>query len=170
MSQQKHIITCAAMLLGGVIMAGTSSAQSLTPPYQSYSAKFSCGPQAADRDVVMGTYATSINIHNPQSRQTVVFFKKVVIANEEGSALGGIFVLNPNEALPPDLAQPVDCPVIYRATRIPPTTHIEGFVVIQVPANADGIAPPLDVVGKYTSRTPNAGFSVTNYGPQRITN
>jgi hypothetical protein len=49
MSQQKHIITCAAMLLGGVMMAGTSSAQSLTPPYQSYSAKFSCGPQAADQ-------------------------------------------------------------------------------------------------------------------------
>jgi hypothetical protein len=169
MSHQKHVIACAAMLLGGVMVAGTASAQSLPPPFQSYSAKFSCGPQAADRDVVKGTYATSINIHNPQSQTTVTFFKKAVIANEEGTTLGSIFVLNSNEALPPDLAEQVDCPVIYRRTGIPPTTHIEGFVVIQVPADTSGGAPALDVVGKYTSRSLAAGFSVTRYFPELIT-
>jgi hypothetical protein len=170
MSHQKHAMACAAMLLSGVTMPGAASAQSLSPPYQSYSAKFSCGPRAADNDVVKGTYATSINIHNPQSQLNVVFFKKVVIANEEGATRGGIFVVNANEALPPDSAEQVDCPVIYKATKKATTTHIEGFVVIQVPPVSSGSVPALDVVGKYTSRTPAAGFSVTVYAPQSITN
>jgi len=68
------------------------------------------------------------------------------------------------------LAEQVDCPVIYRATGIPTTTHIEGFVVIQVQASSGGSAPALDVVGKYTSRTPAAGFSVTRYLPELVTN
>ncbi len=170
MSHQKHVIACAAMLLSGVTMPGAASAQSLSPPYQSYSAKFSCGPQAADRDVVKGTYATSINIHNPQSRLNVAFFKKVVIANEEGATRGGIFIANANEALPPDSAEQVDCPVIYKATKKAATTHIEGFVVIQVPPISTGSVPALDVVGKYTSRAPAAGFSVITYAPQSITN
>jgi hypothetical protein len=103
MSHQKHVIACAAMLLGRAMVVGPASAQSLTPPFASYSAKFSCGPQAADKDVVKGVYATSINIHNPQAQTTVNFFKKAVIANPEGSPLGSICVLNSNEALPPDL-------------------------------------------------------------------
>jgi hypothetical protein len=170
MSHQKHVIACAAMLLSGVTMPGAASAQSLSPPYQSYSAKFSCGPLAADRDVVRGTYATSINIHNPQSQLNLVFFKKVVIANEEGATRGGIFIVNANEALPPDSAEQVDCPVIYKATKKAATTHIEGFVVIQVPPISSGSVPALDVVGKYTSRDPAAGFSVITYAPQSITN
>ena len=100
MSHQKHVIACAAMLVSGVTMPDTVLGQSLSPPYQSYSAKFSCGPRAADNDVVRGTYATSINIHNPQSQLNVVFFKKVVIANEEGATRAASSLSTPTKYCP----------------------------------------------------------------------
>ena len=169
MSHQKHVTGCAAMLVSGVTMPDTVLGQSLSPPYQSYSAKFSCGPRAADNDVVRGTYATSINIHNPQSQLNVVFFKKVVIANEEGATRGASSLSTPTKY----------CPGPCGTGRLPghlqdheerTTTHIEGFVVIQVPPISSGSVPALDVVGKYTSRDPAAGFSVITYAPQSITN
>jgi hypothetical protein len=153
------------------LAAGGAAAQTtLPPPYASYAAKFSCGTTADDADVVRGTYATSINIHNPQSQLAVTFFKKVVTAPEEGHGASRIAVLSPSEVLRPDRAQQVDCPLIVSALQV--TGHVEGFVVIEVapqPAGTTGTPPFLDVVGKYTARGGASGFDVVVYSPTQIT-
>jgi hypothetical protein len=165
---------CITMLsvssLALALAAGGAAAQSFPPPYASYAAKFSCGTAADDADVVRGTYATSINIHNPQANTPVTFFKKVVTAPEEGQGLGKIVVLSPNEVLRPDRAEQVDCPLIVKALQM--SGHIEGFVVIEVPpqpAGTTGTPPLLDVVGKYTARGGAQGFDVVVYLPKLIT-
>jgi hypothetical protein len=166
---------CITMLsmssLALALAAGGAAAQSLPPPYASYAAKFSCGTAADDADVVRGTYATSVNIHNPQSQTPVSFFKKVVTAPEEGQGASRIVVLSgPNlEVLRPDRAEQVDCPLIVKALQM--SGHIEGFVVIEVPPQPAGTTPPplLDVVGKYTARGGAQGFDVVVYLPKLIT-
>jgi hypothetical protein len=155
------------------LAAGGAAAQSLPPPYNSYAAKFSCGTATVDADVVNGTYATSVNIHNPQSRTAVFFFKKVVTAPQEGQGPAKIVVLSGPanlEVLQPDQAQRVDCPLIVKALQL--SGHIEGFVVIQVPPQPSGTASPppaLDVVAKYTARAGASGFDVVVYSPTFIT-
>jgi hypothetical protein len=178
MEQGGNVMTssaCITMLsvssLALALAAGGAAAQ-LAPPYNSYAAKFSCGTATVDADVVKGTYATSINIHNPQSQTPVSFFKKVVTAPEEGQGSSKIVVLSgPNlEVLNPDQAEQVDCPIIVKALQL--TGHIEGFVVIEVPRQPAGstAAPPfLDVVGKYTARAGALGFDVVVYYPNLIT-
>jgi hypothetical protein len=160
------------------LSAGSAAAQatSLPPPYNSYAAKFACGVATADADVVKGTYATSVNIHNPQSQLPVTFFKKVVQAFQECTGPTcpppKIVVLNSNEILQPDQAERVDCPLIARALGVTlTTTHVEGFVVIQVPPQPTGTTsiPFLDVVAKYTARTGATGFTVVPYFPTTIT-
>ena len=167
---------CITMLsvssLALALAAGGAAAQSACrPPFNSYAAKFSCGTATVDADVVKGTYATSINIHNPQSQTSVAFFKKVVTAPEEGQGPGKIVVLSgPNlDVLTPDQAQQVDCPLIVKALQA--SGHIEGFVVIEVaPQPAGTTTPPaLDVVGKYTARAGASGFDVVVYSPKLIT-
>ncbi len=166
---------CITMLsvssLALALAAGGAAAQSLAPPYDSYAAKFSCGAATVDADVVKGTYATSINIHNPQSKTAVIFFKKVVTAPEEGQGTSKIVVLSaPNlDVLQPDQAQQVDCPLIVKALDV--SGHIEGFVVIQVAPQPAGTAttPALDVVGKYTARAGASGFDVVVYSAKVIT-
>jgi hypothetical protein len=157
--------------LSASLAAGSAAAQSLPPPFASYAAKFACGTATVDADVVAGTYATSVNIHNPQARVPVTFFKKLVVANEEGQPFGKIVVLTTTalETLPPDHAARVDCPLILSKLGLT-TGHVEGFVVIQVPPGANG-APPLllDVVAKYTARNGPSSFDVVTYLPKFIT-
>ena len=134
--------------------AGNAAAQSLSPPYASYAAKFSCGTATADADVVEGTYATSVNIHNPQSSCPSSSSRNSSWPIE-GRPLGKIVVLSPSgglETLKPDQAERVDCPLIIGALDLT-SGHVEGFVVIQVAPTAAGSSPPLlDVVAKYTAR------------------
>jgi hypothetical protein len=98
----------------GALTVGASHAQTipLKPPFTEYGAKFTCGELRADADDVAGTYATAINIHNPQATVPVSFIKKVVIANQEGSAAGKIFFRQ--DELGPDIAERVDCAVIAK--------------------------------------------------------
>jgi hypothetical protein len=168
-----------------VLATGGAAAQSLSPPYDSYAAKFSCNATTTDADVVIGTYATSVNIHNPQSQLAVKFFKKIVTAPEEAppgqtQPPGTIVVLSGSstsnlDVLPPDQAERVDCPVINRVLFPQGTapSHVEGFVVIQVQkqslAGMTPIYPALDVVGKYTARAGASGFDVVVYSPKLIT-
>ena len=174
MTSSARITMLSMSSLALALAAGGAEAQSLapSPPFHSYAAKFSCGTAADDADVVRGTYATSINIHNPQSQTAVTFFKKVVTAPEEGGpSVSRIVVLSPNEVLKPDRAEQVDCPLIVKALQV--SGHIEGFVVIEVPpqpAGTTGTPPPfLDVVGKYTARAGAQGFDVVVYLPKLIT-
>lgn len=169
-------------------MAGKASAQgqpsapgaapALAPPFLEYAAKFACGqvpPRGplggGDADAVVGVYATSINIHNPQAAVQVQLTKKIVVANQEGPNRGRIVVLPPDLPLQPDQAERVDCPLIFHALDSGATVHTEGFVVIEIPVNPNQQAF-LDVVGKYSAR-PSTGevssFDVVVYSPREIT-
>jgi hypothetical protein len=143
----------------------------IAPPFNNYAAKFTCGTAAVDDGDVKGTYATSINIHNPEATVAVPFFKKIVVANQEGQGFNKPIIKQ--DSLPPDAVEYVDCTLIYRLTTIAPGTHIDGFVVLEVPpvANPAGakVQPTLDVIGKYSARTGATGFSVVNYPPTHIT-
>lgn len=151
-------------LAGSLLLAATAEAQ-LAPPYVEYAAKFTCGIESAKEtdDVVSGVYASSINIHNPQSTISVPFVKKIVVANREDSPIGRIVVLR--DVLKPDQADRVDCIFIKKALDQATTAYVEGFVVFEVPrvsvtGTAPTVQPVLDVVGKYTAR-PLAGNVAT---------
>jgi len=160
----------------GALTVGSAHAQvPLQPPFSSYAAKFTCGPVAKlDSDVVVGTYATAINIHNPQALTSVSFIKKIVLANEEGAASGRIVVKS--DKLGPDIAERVDCLLIYRLLDVSPATHIEGFVILEIPpvpgTTGAGFIPQLDVVGVYSARGASGevtGLDVVTYQPKGIT-
>ena len=143
--------------LAGMLLFATAAEAQLAPPYIEYAAKFTCGIESAKEtdDVVSGVYASSINLHNPQSRIAVPFIKKIVVANREDTTIGRIVVLR--DVLKPDQADRVDCIFISKALNQAATVYVEGFVVIEVPrvavtGTAPGVQPVLDVVGKYTAR------------------
>jgi hypothetical protein len=188
MLQRKLFSGVIVGLLWSMPYVGSATAQnqtSLSPPYLSYAAKFVCSETGNDLDVVTGLYRSTINIHNPQAQQPVTFLKKVVLAHEEGQS-GCAIVVNPREILQPDAAEQVDCVVIHEAVFqnpqkcFPPgttTTVLEGFVVIQVPAENTGPAvlpsPVLDVVGNYTARPRKGQGDVSTqnivvFSPQEI--
>jgi len=174
---------CAVLLGAGV--TGEAKAQAPAPvpqPQDVYAAKFTCGqipPGTNDTvtDVVRGVYATSINIHNPQSTVPVKYNKTIVVAKQEiqppQPQPAGLIVKFTSLSLPAEQAEFVDCQFIYRQfTSIRPGTHIEGFVVIEIPTTASGPALLLDVVGKYTARPSNGEVSsldVVVYNAKRIT-
>jgi hypothetical protein len=126
------------------------------PPFMSYAAKFVCGTQTKDLDVVRGIYASAINVHNPQAKLTLTLYKKAVVAFPERSSVGPVSAFA-QDILQPDQAIGVDCTDIrnlFGSTTLP--THIEGFLVIEIPApNGQASAPQLDVIGKYTVRHTN---------------
>jgi hypothetical protein len=172
------LLSCCFLVLA-TIFADRASAQGLPPPLIQYAAKFACGRVPAgsaagggDTDVVVGVYATSINIHNSQAKTTIKFRKKIVVANREGQPIGQIVAKD--DALEPDAAEYVDCPLIYSLLGITvPTRHIEGFVVLQVPVIASQPALSLDVVGKYSARPSNgevSSFDVVVYEGKQINN
>ena len=188
MSMRKALMVMLCTLLSGTGLAGKASAQgqppapgaapALAPPFLEYAAKFACGqvpPRGplggGDADAVVGVYATSINIHNPQAAAQVQLTKKIVVANQEGPNRGRIVVLPPDLPLQPDQAERVDCPLIFHALDSGATVHTEGFVVIEIPVNPNQ-QTFLDVVGKYSAR-PSTGevssFDVVVYSPREIT-
>ncbi len=177
MSMQQRLLPLSCSLLLSAMVPGGASAQGLPPPFIEYAAKFTCGrvppPGPAgggDADVVVGVYATSINIHNPQADTEVPFLKKIVVANPEGQPPGQIVVNR--DALRPDQAERVDCPLIFRLLNVRPGTHIEGFVVLEIAVNPNQPQTSLDVVGKYSAR-PSTGevssLDVVIYSPKEIT-
>jgi hypothetical protein len=163
---------------GSLLWMNLASGQ-VKPPYASYAVKFACGEfgkrlSAASADVpegpvVPGYYQTSVNIHNPQFQQAVIFEKKAVLLYSgvspvpevkfgfEKPKAPGKFV---RAELQPDYGMLIDCQDI-RAVLLPSPlapaapAFIEGYVVIQVPAVASALgttgAPPLDVQALYTS-------------------
>jgi hypothetical protein len=178
MSTQKTFLPLFSALVLGAMVAPQANASLV------YSAKFVCGavpfelpttgggpvPTApvvppplppmvspTEKDAVVGVYLTAINIHNPQNF-AVTFMKKVVQASEEPSQ--GLVKPNPplSETLKADGAEYVDCSVIWGLLGITTPQHIEGFVVLEVPENQNtGAFNFLDVVGKYTARSPDIG-------------
>ena len=131
MSSRAQRSALAVCLTLGTLTSATAVAPPLGPPFNSYAAKFTCGVLKADADDVKGTYATAINIHNPQATVAVQFLKKIVVANQEEKGFGSPFISQDN--LPPDAVEYVDCPLIYSITGIVPGAHIDGFVVLEIP-------------------------------------
>ena len=176
MSMRKRLPVVCSLLLCGAGLAGAAHGQSLRPPFIEYAAKFSCGQVApvdsgGDQDVVLGIYATSINIHNPQSKAPVKFRKKIVVANREGFPPGKVVARN--DLLDADAAEFVDCVLIDRLLDAKPDTHLEGFVVIQVPVFKGQPVLTLDVVGKYSARPSDgqvSSFDVVVYSGKRVEN
>ena len=121
--------------------------------------------------LLIGVYATSINIHNPQATMPVQLTKKIAVANQEGPNRGRIVVFPVDPPLQPNQAERVDCPLIFRVLDTSATTHTEGFVVIEIPVNPNQ-QTFLDVVGKYSAR-PSTGevssFDVVVYSPREVT-
>ena len=156
--------------LGALVVTTRVQAQVACPltqtPFASYAAKFVCGRQDVDTDVVKGRYTTTINIHNPQVGLDVQFCKKAVIALPERSANLGPISQVVLETLLPDRAMGVDCADIislFPSGSLP--IHIEGFVVIEVPSQPPSAAvniPLLDVVAKYSARHRNSTTAGTD--------
>jgi len=150
-SNLTHRLPVACTLLFAAAIAVPAHAAP-APPFLSYAAKFVCGPQKTDADVVRGMYATDINIHNPQAKTTVRFFKKAVIPGTKPADIKYF-----GDSLTPDGVEQVQCADILKLLggQITADQHIEGFVVLEVPPIATATAPApveLDVVGKYTAR------------------
>ena len=140
-------------VVSGVLLAGLSAAwgQAVISPepyarYQ-YAAKFVCGPSGENPlQVVKGTYATAMNVHNPDLHQNVIFIKKVAVAFPE-QKVGPVSWFVKAE-LGPDQAFEVDCPEMIRMAAsmgTPLPLFLKGFFVILTPM-------PLDVTAVYTAR------------------
>jgi hypothetical protein len=135
-----------------------------------YAAKFICGtmpelPPTREGPVEPGSYATAINVHNPNPREPVVFTKKAVllfnvnaVEKEEGyevpqAPYGKSYR---REQLGPDYGMEIDGRDIRelltgQAPAAP--VFIKGWVVIESPL-------PLDVVAVYTVRAPDGAVSI----------
>ena len=147
----------------------------------SYGAKFVCGlvpaggvpldPQhvrpgfPTELPLKPANYATDINVHNPQTRATVLWKKAVLTGwvSPLPNAAGGVQTSEPEQLfeggkyltvqLAPDGAFGIDCIDIIKVLRPPgqPTTasFVTGFVVINSPVQ-------LDVTAVYTSERQDA--------------
>lgn len=125
-----------------------------------YSAKVVCGPQKDPRDMRLarGFYATTINIHNPQS-DSVAFTKKLALTYPPDEQQPGKVMPISRDKLGPDQALKVDC-MDLRKRLFPrgfPANYIEGFVVIESKQS-------LDVVAVYTTAAldPRTGEATTH--------
>jgi hypothetical protein len=127
-----------------------------------YAAKFICGVMsqpspAVEGPVEPGSYATAINVHNPNPREAVAFAKKAVLLFSANEKEAGFEVPKPpskrfDAELGPDYGMEIDARDIRQellsGQPVPAPLFIKGWVVIESPL-------PLDVVGVYTVRAPN---------------
>ena len=135
------------LLIGVPVSPGfiATSAQSRPSQYQTefqYAAKFICGNVGAGDIVSPGTYFTVINVRNPSRTNSVAFTKKFTQALpfEKSGKITGVV----QASLAADAAMGIDCGNIYAHSAILTGTPIEGYVVINSPAQ-------LDVVSVYTA-------------------
>lgn len=148
----KIVVTLAVLLVGLLLRPPLGQAQDVSPePYAryQYAVKFVCGTSGeTPLQVVKGTYASAVNVHNPSLYQSVTFIKKVAVAFSEQrpGPISPWF----KAYLEPDQAFEIDCPDIRKIlsatpTPVPMPPFIKGFVVILTPT-------PLDVTAVYTAR------------------
>lgn len=116
----------AALLAVLVLFAGPAAAQSFA---FEYAVKVVCG-RANQQFLVAGTYATTVNVHNP-SRETTRFQVKVAVAAPmRGDSISGFQTLG----LRPDGALAITCRDILGMVGRP---FVDGFVVIQTQIDMD---------------------------------
>jgi hypothetical protein len=139
-----------------------------TPSPLVYAAKFVCGAMppssapAEEEPVEPGSYATAINVHNPDPAKPVAFLKKAVLLFSENEKEDGFEVPKRpgnqvREELEPDWGMRIDCRAIrqelLKGAAPAAPVFIEGWVVIETPA-------PLDVVAVYTVRSSSGEVSI----------
>jgi hypothetical protein len=151
------------VLLAGVTVSGlfTTSAQSKRVRSQTefqYAAKFICGIVSPGGIVAPGFYFTVVNVRNPSRTKSVSFTKKFAHALpfEKSGKITGVV----QASLAPDAAMGIDCDNIYAHSNIITSTPIEGYVVINSPAE-------LDVVSIYTAGSPEVRTLFTERVPFR---
>lgn len=120
----------------------------IEPQRYKYAAKLVCGVQPRENDgrLVRGSYATTVNILNPLSRE-VRLTKTLALSYPPEEQLPGDVLTIGKDILRPDRALKVDCADIRRRL-FPdgfPASYIEGFVVIESSSS-------LDVTAVYSSR------------------
>jgi uncharacterized delta-60 repeat protein len=112
-----------------------------------YAAKVVCGVPEESRagPVARGSYATTVNIHNPGT-QPANFFKKMAFTRPPDEQRPGEVRPIAEDMLRYDEALAVDCPDLWRRLFDidPPGRFFEGFVIIQSAAS-------LDVTAVYTT-------------------
>ena len=133
-----------------------------------YAAKFICGSMSQptqpneEGPVEPGSYATAINIHNPNPREGVSFAKKAVLLFSANEKEEGFEVPKPpskqmGAQLGPDFGMEIDGRDIRQellsGQPVPAPVFIKGWVVIESQL-------PLDVVAVYTVRGPNGEVSI----------
>jgi hypothetical protein len=148
---------------------GAAFVSAAVPTRQIYAAKFLCGEfkgtgegGGLEGPVQPASYATAINVHNPNARP-VTFTKKAVLLFDDSKPQREAEEPRPpgrlvRAQLGPDWGLEIDCDdirkVLLRDVPGPAApTFIKGWVVLHSPL-------PLDVVAVYTAHTP-AGFSIT---------
>lgn len=110
-------------------------------PYE-YSAKIVCGGQSDPSQLALarGLYATTINIHNPNT-QPVGFFKKLALTRPPREQAPGQVLPIAEDLLHYDQALAVDCPDIagrlFNGDNGFPGGFLEGFMVVQSEASLD---------------------------------
>jgi hypothetical protein len=115
MTLRRTVFATIALLLGSAsafAQVFSGPVAEAPPPVQfiEYSAKFLCGDAKEGASVRPGIYETSINIHNPDFFQRVIFAKKAVRAPRQGEP-------QPPRKKPPfegsfldaDFAEQIDC-------------------------------------------------------------
>jgi hypothetical protein len=141
----------------------------ITGNFWSYAAKFVCGEQPADSTALgeptvrPGSYATEINIHNPNYFGPSTIYKKVLLLVDRGEPVGREpkiaepRAFGPPLQLPNDGATMDDCTSIWELANpgiSPPTPMplMVGYVVILSPFNLDVVsvmtAAPTAAVGQ----------------------
>jgi hypothetical protein len=158
------ILSLVWVLLTGLTVSlglSTTSAQSKRAQSKTefqYAAKFICGNVGPGEIVSPGIYFTVINVRNPSRTNSVVFTKKFTHALpfEKSGKITGVF----EASLAPDAAMGIDCGNIYAHSAILTGRPIEGYVVINSPAQ-------LDVVSIYTAGSPEVQTLFTERVPFR---
>jgi hypothetical protein len=128
-----------------------------------YAAKFVCGfmPEPSqpseELPVEPGSYATAINVHNPQTKPVVFAKKAVLLFDAAGATVEKLFEATKEPSrlreaeLGPDWGMEIDCRDIrlelLEGQAPPAPVFIKGWLVIESPEL-------LDVVAVYTVRAP----------------
>ncbi|MGB9484848.1 MAG: hypothetical protein WCD04_01860 [Terriglobia bacterium] len=141
----KTMVSCAALavaaLLVTLVLTHTGPAKPRPAPKPPLEVELS-----------LGTYLTTINIHNPSFRDAITLYKQAVFALPESATAPAPSAFQ-SVSLLPGYAVEIDCIDIAKLLADAPTGVREGFVTILA-------RDPLDVVGVYTTAPPSVSIPV----------